>query len=154
MKVLDRKRTIKYCFALKHNENTDNWHVWFEDMLAGRKLIVPILALFMPVTDKIYYDHKEGWANSIVLIGRGGLLDFKNRVSPFVWPGIDGGKAFFMLDVDGNLIKPDVCSRCGAKNPPITETIVVNGRAVEENKYCAHHGEYTQQMLIEAGGNG
>lgn len=147
---------IKYRFRIQVSPKTSYYHLNFEDILAGRRLWPLFDALISSdfSTDDIWYEHGGGMNPSIAMT-EDGVSIFNDMLAPYVWlPDDEEGRCYFVLDDVGQLVRPENCSVCGHKNPSITETLVENGRAVAVNKYCDSHGEYTQQMLIEAGLNG
>lgn len=148
---------IKYRYRVMVSQKTGLYHIVFEDVLAAKRLWRKFSALVEEhfTTDDIKYEHNGGFQPSIVLTNPDGVLIWNDIIAPYTWlDREEEGRPYFLTNDAGDLIQPDVCCVCKAKSPPITETVVSNGRAVAVNKYCAHHGEYTQQMLIEAGLNG
>ena len=149
---------IKYEFKVMVSEKSGLYHVVFDDLLAAKRLWRKFSLLIEEdfTTDDIRYYHNGGFQPSIVLTNPNGVLMWNDIIAPYTWLPEDKqhGKCYFLTTIGGELIKPSVCCVCGNKNPSITETVVEDNRAKEVNKYCDHHGEYTQQMLIEAGYNG
>jgi len=146
----------KYKFKVQVSQKTSYYHLSFDDLLAASRLWPLFDAVISSdfSTDSIWYQHGGGFNPSIAMTEEGVHI-YNDIIAPYVWlPDDESDKCYFVLDEAGQLVRPENCSVCGKKNPSITETVVENGRAVAVNKYCDSHGEYTQQMLIEAGLDG
>lgn len=141
--------TIKYAFRVQVSEKTGFYHLVFFDLYAARRIAVQFLRLIPDLSGVIYYDHNGGWANSIVI--RDPAI-FNTHMAAYVWPSKEWN--FFMTNFAGELIRPDNCCRCGAKDPPIRETIVENNKAVANNAYCAGCSADTVNLMVAAGHNG
>jgi hypothetical protein len=148
--------TIDYPFSFQV-DSIGRFHLLFDCILAAGRL-TPKLQALMPMENPqmlLFYSHKGGTANNICLEGPPGAGAFNEFISPWVWPAKAGSKkAFFRITIGGELVKPEACSKCGKKNPSIRETLVEEGRAVQENLYCENCSADFADMLIKAGHDG
>lgn len=140
---------IKYYFRVQVSEKTGFFHLAFFDLFGASRIADELLRLFPQLIGKVYYDHNGGWANSIVIKDP---ADFNNHLATYVWPSKE--RNYFMTNFAGELLRPDNCCRCGAKDPPIRETVVKNNKAVAENAYCAGCSADFIDTLVAAGYDG
>lgn len=149
--------SIKYRFKILRSDTTGFCHVVFDCILAAGKLTPKLQKLLPAVGDPdavFYYNHNGDWQNTIVLETIESSFLWNTYILPFIWIEKETNRTYFLMHVDGELIKPDTCIVCGDKNPSITETVVQNGRAVKQNKYCSIHSDSYMDLLIMAAHDG
>jgi hypothetical protein len=148
---------IKYRFKVTQSLKTSNFHLYFEDSWGARRVVEALKKLHTMNISKVTYF--GGFQNSIMITPPLGVCQWEIYCARYVWPpsmdNKDKGMCFFLMDLEGNLILPEYCSRCNKEAPSITHTVLDSAmKVVSKERYCSTCSSDYSEILMGAAKDG